>query len=103
MSLTSTAVSAPAPPALALHIGVTLALDDFGTGYSSLGSLDTLPIDTIKVDQPFIAKLCPKPASQAIVTAQQHHEVTQLGSDSCQGLYFGKPPPSAAATPQTGR
>jgi hypothetical protein len=77
MSLTSTAVSAPAPPALALHVGVTLAFDGFGTGYSSLRSLDTLPIDTIKVDQP--------------------------GSDSCQGVYFGKPPPSAAATPQTGR
>lgn len=134
-------------------IGVTLALDDFGTGYSSLGYLNTLPIDTIKVDQTFIAKLSPKPASQAIVTAiiqlahsigmgvvcegvetaQQHQDVTELGSDACQGFYFGRPmpassvaaligspaggiglrlpstrpddepPPSAAATPQTGR
>jgi diguanylate cyclase (GGDEF)-like protein len=92
-------------------IGVTLALDDFGTGYSSLGYLNTLPIDTIKVDQTFIAKLSPSPASQAIVTAiiqlahgigmsvvcegvetaQQYHEVTELGSDACQGFYFAKP------------
>jgi diguanylate cyclase (GGDEF)-like protein len=92
-------------------IGVTLALDDFGTGYSSLGYLNTLPIDTIKVDQTFIAKLSPSPASQAIVTAiiqlahsigmtvicegvetaEQHQEVTQLGSDGCQGFYFARP------------
>jgi diguanylate cyclase (GGDEF)-like protein len=97
-------------------IGVTLALDDFGTGYSSLGYLNTLPIDTIKVDQTFIAKLSPEPASQAIVTAiiqlahsigmsvvcegvetaQQFHEVTALGSDACQGFYFAKPMPSAS-------
>jgi diguanylate cyclase (GGDEF)-like protein len=99
-------------------IGVTLALDDFGTGYSSLGYLNTLPIDTIKVDQTFIAKLSPKPASQAIVTAiiqlahgigmsvvcegvetaQQHHKVTGLGSDSCQGFYFAKPMPAASVS-----
>ncbi len=96
-------------------IGVTLALDDFGTGYSSLGYLNTLPIDTIKVDQTFVAKLSPKPASRAIVTAiiqlahsigmrvvcegvetaQQHHDVTELGSDGAQGFYFARPMPAA--------
>ena len=93
------------------EIGVKLALDDFGTGYSSLGYLNTLPIDTIKVDQTFIAKLSDEPASRRIVTAiiglahslgmtvvcegvetaQQHHQVTELGSDCCQGFYFARP------------
>ncbi len=92
-------------------LGVKLALDDFGTGYSSLGYLNTLPIDMIKVDQTFIATLTHEPSSQRIVTAiiglahslemtvvcegvetaQQHHELTQLGSDRCQGFYFAKP------------
>ncbi len=50
-------------------IGVKLALDDFGTGYSSLGYLKTLPIDTIKVDQKFIAKLNCGARQSEIVTA----------------------------------
>jgi diguanylate cyclase (GGDEF)-like protein len=93
------------------EVGVNLALDDFGTGYSSLGYLNALPIDIIKVDQKFIAKLTETPSSQAIVTAiirlahnlgmtvvaegvetaVQHQQVTKLGSDSCQGFYFARP------------
>jgi diguanylate cyclase (GGDEF)-like protein len=97
------------------ELGVELALDDFGTGYSSLGYLTTLPIDSIKIDQTFIAKLNDKPASHAIITAiialahsigmttvcegieteQQRDQVVDLGSDRCQGFYFAKPMPAA--------
>jgi diguanylate cyclase (GGDEF)-like protein len=93
------------------EIGVKLALDDFGTGYSSLAYLNTLPIDTIKIDQTFIANLSAQPSSRAIVTAiirlahsigmtavcegvetaRQHQQVTQLGSDACQGFYYARP------------
>ena len=50
-------------------IGVKLALDDFGTGYSSLGYLETLPIDTIKIDQTFVAKLTADPGQHTIVSS----------------------------------
>jgi diguanylate cyclase (GGDEF)-like protein len=92
-------------------LGVSLALDDFGSGYSSLSYLTTLPIDTIKIDRAFIADLGVDPSSHTIVTAiielahglgmtvvsegvetaEQRHELIDLGCDACQGFYFAKP------------
>jgi EAL domain-containing protein (putative c-di-GMP-specific phosphodiesterase class I) len=34
--------------------GVALAIDDFGSWYSALGTLGELPIDAVKLDQPFV-------------------------------------------------
>jgi EAL domain-containing protein (putative c-di-GMP-specific phosphodiesterase class I) len=48
-------------------IGVSVSLDDFGTGYSSLSALRDLPVDTVKVDRSFVARLGEDPQIQALV------------------------------------
>jgi diguanylate cyclase (GGDEF)-like protein len=48
-------------------LGVTIAIDDFGTGSSSLGTLKSLPIDALKIDQSFIVELGSNSEDLAIV------------------------------------
>ena len=38
-------------------LGVAISLDDYGTGYSSMSYMKRLPIDKLKIDQAFIARL----------------------------------------------
>jgi diguanylate cyclase (GGDEF)-like protein len=93
------------------RLGVRLALDDFGTGYSSLSYLMEFPVDVVKIDQSFIAKLTKNKASHAIVaktielahlldmtvvcegveTADQDREVTALAGDFSQGFFLSRP------------
>ena len=47
--------------------GVQVALDDFGTGFASLTHLLRVPVDEIKIDRSFIARLWPDDPSMAIV------------------------------------
>jgi diguanylate cyclase (GGDEF)-like protein len=93
------------------QLGLLLALDDFGTGYSSLSYLKTFPVDAVKIDRTFITDIVHDQSSQAIAgktielahllglsvvcegveTSDQHEIVAHLGSDYCQGYYFGRP------------
>lgn len=92
-------------------MGVALALDDFGTGYSSLASLDQLPIDTVKVDRAFVAKVVDSRYQRALVqstvqvadalhlrvvaegveTEEQATALVGLGCHLAQGFLFGRP------------
>lgn len=55
-------------------LGVQLALDDFGAGAASLTYLGRLPIDELKIDRGFVARLRSDPRDAAVVRA-----VAQLG------------------------
>jgi EAL domain-containing protein (putative c-di-GMP-specific phosphodiesterase class I) len=56
-------------------LGIGLAIDDFGTGYSSLSYLQRLPVDTLKVDQSFIARLGVDATSGPVLRA-----IVQMGN-----------------------
>jgi EAL domain-containing protein (putative c-di-GMP-specific phosphodiesterase class I) len=70
-------VENPDQAATALHqlkaLGVSVAMDDFGTGFSSLGYLHQFPLDTLKIDQIFVANMQRSESSLRIV-----HSIVRL-------------------------
>lgn len=89
-------------------LGHRLGLDDFGTGYSSFSYLQRLPIDKIKIDRMFVAKMSSSRQALAIISATlalarsldlevvaegvetdvQMRQLRDLGCKLQQGFYF---------------
>jgi len=94
-------------------MGIGISMDDFGTGYSSLSYLQRFPIDTLKIDQSFIAAMGHTVEGAEIVRAilnlgkALHLEVIAEGAESAaqvdmlrdmgcpltQGFFFSRPLP----------
>ena len=98
-------------------IGCLLGLDDFGTGYSSLSYLHRFPLDTLKIDRSFIARMTEGGENREIVNtivslgrnlgmdvvaegvedALQLADLRALSCKSGQGYFFARPLPAPDA------
>jgi diguanylate cyclase (GGDEF)-like protein/PAS domain S-box-containing protein len=76
------------------RLGIRIAIDDFGTGYSSLAYLKKFPVNSIKIDQSFIADLAKDSDDAAIVASiiqmgrNLHLEVVAEGVETLEQLEF---------------
>ncbi len=93
------------------QLGIKFSVDDFGTGYSSLNYLQTLPLNTLKIDRSFVN--CIEDGTKDVVLVdtiimmarnlgleviaegvETEQELAYLSRKDCsiyQGYYFSKP------------
>lgn len=96
------------------QMGLKLAVDDFGTGYSSLAHLNSLPIDSIKIDKSFVIRMATETQDTVIVRSMIHlaHNLglkvvaegvenrqtldilRKMGCDMAQGYHISHPRPA---------
>ena len=99
-------------------LGVRIAIDDFGTGYASLSSLQSLPVDILKIDRSFMPALSAgwgrelhrasellhaifgvgqalslSVVAEGIEDQAQLHALEGMGCEIGQGYLLGRPTP----------
>jgi diguanylate cyclase (GGDEF)-like protein/PAS domain S-box-containing protein len=99
------------------ELGVRLAVDDFGSGHSSLGYLKRLPIDVLKIDRSFVMNMADgnddavivhstidlghnlglEVVAEGVETEEALARLAELGCDTVQGYFLGRPQPTDAA------
>lgn len=93
--------------------GIKIAIDDFGTGYSALSYLTDLPVDEVKLDRGFVARIFADEraatvgyvvtdlahrlnmvtAAEGVENAAMALRLRELGCDILQGNYLSPPLP----------
>jgi EAL domain-containing protein (putative c-di-GMP-specific phosphodiesterase class I) len=99
-------------------MGVQIAVDDFGTGWSSLAALASLPVDILKLDRSFVARMDESAAHEELIggvismaarlglptvvegieTQAQLDRLRELGARVGQGYHLGRPGPLPAGS-----
>jgi len=103
----------------AKQLGVRIAIDDFGTGYSSLAYLQRFPVDALKIDRSFIARMGQNSEGETLIRTlvqlgkslaietlaegiEQSSELSLLREEHCdtgQGFLFARPLEADACAP----
>ena len=94
-------------------IGFSISMDDFGTQYSNMAVLTQFEFDTVKIDRSMILNIVENEKSKLILkhtiamlkelgmeiviegveTKEQVDVLAELGCDTVQGFFFGRPEP----------